>query len=297
MGSTYAGKVANVTGALPGGVAIASSTNTNPIVITTTGAHGLVDQTTVDVTNHAINTRANGQWVATVLSPTTFSIPTPGNGVGAATGQVQSLAPGAAATILGDGDAGSAANFNNPSIASLDKGAFFAAATGASKVTQIIEIATIDGTFNFGPWLGFVFTAANTPVVITSALFTIPNVNSLDNLLLNFSGYLTAIPQATQQVGIGLQVTFKAIGGATLGTARAGATSVSANGLIGAACPINCTGFFSIGSLGSGGIVGGTAVVDLFAFSSINSGGGNTLHMNGDWSLNGIVYRNTFMPQ
>lgn len=70
-------------------VSIASSVNANPIVITTAAVHGLATGDFVDVTGHLVNTNANGIWVATVLTTTTFSIPQPGNGTGAATGTMQ----------------------------------------------------------------------------------------------------------------------------------------------------------------------------------------------------------------
>lgn len=68
---------------------IASSTNANPTVVTTAAAHGLVVGDVVEVTGHLVNTLANGVWtLATVGSTTTFTVPGPGNGVGAATGAV-----------------------------------------------------------------------------------------------------------------------------------------------------------------------------------------------------------------
>ena len=68
---------------------IASSTQVNPSVITTSSAHGLTTGDSVIITGHLINTAINGNWPSiTVLSPTTFSVPVLGNGVGAATGTV-----------------------------------------------------------------------------------------------------------------------------------------------------------------------------------------------------------------
>jgi hypothetical protein len=67
-------------------VAIASSTNANPVVITTAAAHGYVNGDTVEIASHAANTSANGGWIVTTLTSTTFSIPAAGVGVGSATG-------------------------------------------------------------------------------------------------------------------------------------------------------------------------------------------------------------------
>jgi hypothetical protein len=71
-------------------ILITSSTAVNPSVITTP-AHGYASGDVVEILNHAINTNANGTWVVTVLSATTFSIPQPGNGTGGATGTVQKM--------------------------------------------------------------------------------------------------------------------------------------------------------------------------------------------------------------
>lgn len=72
-------------------VNIASSTNANPIVITTSAAHGYTSGDNVEIINHLVNTNAVGAWVVTVLTTTTFSIPQPGNGVGGASGTVQKM--------------------------------------------------------------------------------------------------------------------------------------------------------------------------------------------------------------
>lgn len=68
-------------------VAITSSTNANPIVVTTP-AHGYTTGDTAEILGHTVNTSANGGWIVTVLTTTTFSIPVAGVGVGGATGAV-----------------------------------------------------------------------------------------------------------------------------------------------------------------------------------------------------------------
>jgi hypothetical protein len=71
-------------------VLITSSTSANPSVITTP-VHGYTSGDVVEITGHLININANGTWVVTVLSTTTFSIPWPGNGTGGATGTAQKM--------------------------------------------------------------------------------------------------------------------------------------------------------------------------------------------------------------
>jgi hypothetical protein len=68
-------------------VFIASSTNANPSVVTTSSAHGLAVGDVVEVANHAVNTNIAGTWLlATVGSTTTFTVPMAANGAGVATG-------------------------------------------------------------------------------------------------------------------------------------------------------------------------------------------------------------------
>jgi hypothetical protein len=71
---------------------IASSTNANPSVVTTSVAHGLAVGDVVEVAGHTTNTAVNGMWLlATVGSSTTFTVPVPANGVGGATGTVMKM--------------------------------------------------------------------------------------------------------------------------------------------------------------------------------------------------------------
>jgi hypothetical protein len=68
---------------------ITSSTNANPSVVTTAAVHGLAVGDVVEITGHLVNTNVNGVWtIATVGSTTTFTVPMPANGAGAATGSV-----------------------------------------------------------------------------------------------------------------------------------------------------------------------------------------------------------------
>jgi hypothetical protein len=85
---------ATVAGGYGPPVLITSSTNANPIVITTTAVHGLTAADCIEVAGHAVNTNANGGWVAvTVPTTTTLTITQAGNGVGGATGTVRKMPP------------------------------------------------------------------------------------------------------------------------------------------------------------------------------------------------------------
>lgn len=73
-------------------VEIASSTNATPIVVTTTAAHGLSNGDSVTISNHEVNTNANGYWkVAGITSTTAQLVGSGGNGVGGNTGYMMDL--------------------------------------------------------------------------------------------------------------------------------------------------------------------------------------------------------------
>jgi hypothetical protein len=76
----------NVGAVITNPVAITSSTAVNPCVVTTTAVHGFTTGDTVVIAGHVANTAINGGWIATVLTTTTFSIPTLGIAAGTATG-------------------------------------------------------------------------------------------------------------------------------------------------------------------------------------------------------------------
>jgi hypothetical protein len=84
---------ADLSNAVP--VLIASSTAVMPSAITTAAVHGLSTGNTAEISGHAVNTAVNGIWKVTVTSTTVFTVPVPGNAVGAATGQVTLQPPDA----------------------------------------------------------------------------------------------------------------------------------------------------------------------------------------------------------
>ena len=53
---------------------ISNISNTSPMVVTTPSAHNLTTGDTIEITGVAGITAANGEWIVTVLSPTTFSL-------------------------------------------------------------------------------------------------------------------------------------------------------------------------------------------------------------------------------
>lgn len=69
-------------------IAIVSSTNATPIVLTVT-SHGYSNGDTITVAGHTTNTAANGTWIIAGVTTNTFNlVNSVGNGVGGATGTV-----------------------------------------------------------------------------------------------------------------------------------------------------------------------------------------------------------------
>jgi hypothetical protein len=161
MGTQENGVVTNILSNLPTPKAIVSSTNTNPIFVTT-APHGMTNQDLVSINGHAGNTNANGVWVATVISSTTYTIPQTGNGVGGATGSSQSLAVGPTFTIPSDGvDDENAASVGVPFNALADRTAFLGYQLGYIKLAAHLETQlSVDTPLD---WDGF------TPSTMTDA--------------------------------------------------------------------------------------------------------------------------------
>lgn len=72
---------------------ITNATNASPIVITTSTNHGLTTGQLVGISGVLGNTAANGQWIVTVSTPTTFSLNS-STGNGAYTGDGKLCVPG-----------------------------------------------------------------------------------------------------------------------------------------------------------------------------------------------------------
>jgi putative tail protein len=87
--------------------AISSNSVANPTVVTTSTAHGFLTGDTVRIANHTGSTPAiNGDWVCTVISSTTFSVPANVTVGGGASGSVKRFSEG---PVYGGGPPGLAA--------------------------------------------------------------------------------------------------------------------------------------------------------------------------------------------
>jgi len=106
--------------ALAAPVAILSSTNASPIILTV-ASHTAKSGDAYSVTQHATNSAANGLGVVGAVTPTTIALlGTTGNGVGGATGQIQVISQGGI-TEPDDGSNLMAADLNVPASSLADK--------------------------------------------------------------------------------------------------------------------------------------------------------------------------------
>ena len=134
MGTVYDGIPGNI--AYPAAVAIASTTFTNPIVVTTSAPHGLLNGDRVHVYQHVSNTAANGIWTVTRTGASTYTIPVAGVAAGGASGSSQGLVYGAALTLPADADASSAAIYNAALAPLTDRSAETITLIGTYKLAQ-----------------------------------------------------------------------------------------------------------------------------------------------------------------
>lgn len=128
MASIYTGDPTTVTNVLSR--TVSGATNATPIVITTTVDHGFATHDVVEVADVGGNTAANGTWVITKLSATTFSLNgSAGNADYTSGGTVvdQSLTPQFQIPSDGDGPFIKAADVNAAFEALADRTQFLAA--------------------------------------------------------------------------------------------------------------------------------------------------------------------------
>lgn len=134
----------------PAPIAIASSTNASPIVVTTAAPHGYGTGTwTVQIVGHQVNTAANGLWQAEVTGASTFRlIGSTGTGVGGATGVAQNMSVGPVVTLPADGDLADAASVNGPNESAADVAPYLFQRVGAYNLHAVYQTGTFTSQTN-----------------------------------------------------------------------------------------------------------------------------------------------------
>jgi hypothetical protein len=165
MPTTYPGTPGNISGSLPAAIAVTSTSNSNPVIVTTSAPHGLTTGDVVDLTGNVSGDQRNGVWKVTVTGGSTFTIPFNGTGfAGGASGTVQPLKLAGPIQQPVDGDAATASSGPaaiDTTIDSLsDRTAFLGVATGAYKLAQVSIVSF--ASLSLGTW------AAQTAGAITA---------------------------------------------------------------------------------------------------------------------------------
>lgn len=197
---------------IPAAVNIASSTNASPIVVTTSTPHLLTEGDEIIVSGHAVNTAANGVWYAHILSSTQVALLVPvtrgnstGNGVGAATGTVQSQNLSPTYNEPSDGDAASAASVNVALSALGDRTAWLSQRVGSYKTIFWGSGGPFDQAENPPGTLASVTSTSYTTGGLTAGLITVPTANFVANDILIVRGSIN-MQFATGASGSGVVV-------------------------------------------------------------------------------------------
>lgn len=294
MPSPYNGIPGNIV--FPSTLNIASSTNTNPIQITTSGVHGLHNGDQVDVSGHLVNTSANGLWSVTVTGLSTFTVPVAGVGVGGATGTVSPQTMGATYNEPSDGDDFDASAFNPAYSALGDRSVKLAVLTGAHKLVT-------PGDFNLEADSG----SHNTPLFnytgLTSGTWTVssaPPVWQVNGLL------STDIVEATLDFSFnastctGLGFSFFVSNHNSLLDYGAAVNPANFQKVFGSAKffgnAVQGSGVLRAFTIFGGGAKAGFAQFRVFATDD-GGGGGAVVSVSGDYIFQARVWRPTGMPQ
>jgi hypothetical protein len=281
MSSQENGIAGNITP--PGSIGITGSTNASPIVINTTTPHGLTTGDKVDVTDHTVNTNANGVWTITRVDATHISLNgSTGNGVGAGTGAVQPLTYGSTFAIPSDGDVDNAASVNVALEALADRSAFVLANLSAYKLSQLFSRVVNDDTY--ASWES-IATNGTLWLPITTVTWGILDILSTDFIDVQFDGtcnvstsnvsltlaYANTVPNGTP--------TFSEVSGSGK---QIGSTTT---------LPVTLAGRISGGQLSTNGT--------LTFCLGVRPGSGSaiTTTMVGSYTIRAWVWRQTGVPQ
>jgi len=171
---------------------VTAASNTNPVVVTVSGAlpADFLTGVIVDITGVLGNTAANGQFAATVTGASTFSIPIPGTGAYVSGGSVQPLNMSPFFQIPSDGDLDNEASIDNWAKATGDRTQFLVSKIGAYKLVSHDVLANIsDG-------------GAVPPQIATPWAKNSTTANSLDRMVLQAGGPMQFLLPALQSFDV-----------------------------------------------------------------------------------------------
>jgi len=230
-------------------VAVASSTNSSPIIITATG-HGFNNGDTVGIEGHTVNTAANGLWVITYLSTNAFSLNgSTGNGTGTTTGYALDYSVLPQLTLPSDGDLVNASAINTPIEGSSDTIPWMYKRVGRYAVYDQVLLGTQDSNWTTGPttWLSGTQPANSSWNDLQSLTFDPADLTPLvvqrgDILVATFTTTFK-VTAGVSQIPLGLGIVFTSgLGSPGTATIITGSAIAVPSGL--AQVPISITAFY-----------------------------------------------------
>jgi hypothetical protein len=296
VGTSYNGLGANI--AAPASVAVSDASNTTPIEITTSTAHGMLSGDYVDIAGVEGNTAANGVWQVAVLDATHFNLTgSVGNGafVAAGTPTAQCVTfSGNVGLNPANGDALNASTWIPGMSCPQDRTSFLAKNLGAYKLVGVTPIsATLDSNTQWsltGP------SATGTWTVITSSpLVGFAYVNG-DLLDITF----TTTVQAQNGIGvtqqnIGLVYASQVPGGALSPYQEVNGSGVMLSNVATGGGPLTPVALAGVVSTTFGGVSALFVQVGIGVYQLGNTAGGVAFY--GSRQLTIRQYRPTGWPQ
>lgn len=271
----------------PAAVNIASSTNTNPIQVTVSGALPASYTTGIAVTiaGHTSNLAANGRWPITVTGASTFTIPTAGSGVGGATGTVQPLSVSPLYTYPSDGDLDNQASIAAWAQATGDRTQFLAAAASPYKMVGFQSQQNVDDTYS-SAWGTLTTTNVRQVFSGSGAVFVGIPVQANDVVEANFRGTI-ALQQNSAVTVLDLGFANYNYGGVPSYSIGRVSTAYIGNTGFAAWLPVNLTYL----SLPSDITINGLAALRLTGFGALGTTA--NLQMLGSWIWTVKIWRPT----
>jgi hypothetical protein len=300
MSFQYNGLSANIS--LPASLAIASSTNTTPIQITTSTAHGLTTGDGVFIQDHQANYNANGLWTVNVISTTQFTLSSPnytatGVATGGATGLVYPLGYGSTFAEPSDGDPRGAASVQPPLSALGDRTALSLILHGQYRLAKVAQVTHDEGgTYVGTSWASTTTTGANVYNAFSSAgpmPWTVTGLAGGDIMDVEVEGVLATNSSWGPGEGPALSLFTTGLY-APGGAVTWGKASGSAVGFINITYATPYVPFVVRSRFGVTGLPGGSIGFQLYASGYLTNG---NISLVGDYNFMCRVWRPTGLPQ
>jgi hypothetical protein len=297
MTDTYNGIVGNVTPNLPAPVGISASSNTTPVVVTTSTPHLLTTGDVVKVNDHQTNTGINKTWAIHVVdSLNVILVGSTAGGAGGATGAVQSLNFGTIYNLPTDGQRRDALSVNQALEALGDRTSSLLANVARWKTLEIIDHQVDDDTTEGTDWSTLhTFSSSNTwERIATLYTFNTGILQLNDNLSFQFTGSAHVVnsgASVTNDAMLCLFVSEFVAGGSASGVSKVPGSGVAlATPVTGGGYDISC----GVSLYGRWDMSGNqNYAVYLYGYTRNGTPGNVTIEMLGDHQTRTVIRRPT----